>query len=165
MQNLKHMTAVGLNGDVTKRSSCAGNRVTALWRTVIGKKIVMAANTTFTARVVIWPGVLLAVFIVFHHLHLSGGIVGFKAGQFQHLAVYQNAVAAFHAWPVTVFYIVVTVGLCLHLGHVIWSKLQTLGWSTARNETMLKAVSCIIAIAVFAGLTSVPVAVITGLLH
>ena len=44
MQNAKHLRAAGLNGDVTKRSEVAGNRVLALWHTVIGKKIVMAVT-------------------------------------------------------------------------------------------------------------------------
>jgi len=245
------MTAAGLNGDMTKQSKIATHRVMALWRTVIGKKIVMAATgvvliaflfghmmgnlkmfsgpeeinayakflrnaglpelgygqllwmvrivmlvcvtlhitaavqltrmshaarpvgynvkrnieTTFAARMMRWGGVLLAVFVVFHLLHLTGGVVGFKAGQFQHLAVYQNVVAAFQVLPVAIFYIVAMVGLCLHLGHGIWSLLQTLGWSTSRNEAMLKTISWIIAILVFAGFTSVPVAVMTGFLH
>jgi len=251
MQNSKHMTAAGFSGNVTRRNKVAGNRVMALWRTVIGKKIVMAVTgavligfviahmvgnlkmfsgpdqinayskflrdvgqpelaygqllwmvrivlllcvglhitaavqltlmsraarpvgytvkknveTTFAARVMRWGGVLLAAFVIFHLLHLTGGVVGFEAGQFTHLAVYQNVVAAFHVWPVTVFYIVAMVGLCLHLGHGIWSLLQTLGWSTVRNEAMLKMVSWIIAIVVFVGFASIPVAVITGLLR
>jgi succinate dehydrogenase / fumarate reductase cytochrome b subunit len=55
--------------------------------------------------------------------------------------------------------------LCLHLSHGIWSMLQTLGWSTARNAATLKMVSHVIAIVVFVGFTSVPVAVIAGWLH
>jgi len=245
------MTAVGLNGDTTKRRKVATNRVMALWRTVIGKKIVMAATgvvligfviahmlgnlkmflgpdeinaysrflravgqpalahgqllwivrivllfcvglhitavvqltrmswaarpidysvkrsveTTFAARMMRWGGVLLAVFIMFHLLHLTGGIVGFKTGQFEHLAVYQNVVAAFHVWPVAIFYLVAMAALCLHLGHGIWSLLQTLGWSTVQNEAMLKMISWVIAIVVFVGFSSIPVAVMTGFLR
>lgn len=251
MQNAKHLTAVGFDGDVTGRGKLASHRVMALWHTVIGKKIVMAATgvvliaflfghmmgnlkmfsgpeeinayarflrnaglpelghgqvlwvvrivllvcvtlhitaavqltrmshaarpvsynvkrnieTTFAARMMRWGGVLLAVFVVFHLLHLTGGVVGFKAGQFQHLAVYQNVVAAFQVWPVAIFYIVAMAALCLHLGHGIWSLLQTLGCSTVRNEAMLKLVSWIIAIVVFAGFSSIPVAVMAGWLH
>jgi succinate dehydrogenase / fumarate reductase cytochrome b subunit len=55
--------------------------------------------------------------------------------------------------------------LCLHLSHGIWSMLQTLGWNTARNETTLKIISRVIAVAVFAGFTSVPVAVMAGWLR
>lgn len=49
-------------------------------------------ETTLAARVMLWGGVLLAVFVVFHLLHLTGGVVGFGPGQFKHLAVYQNVV-------------------------------------------------------------------------
>jgi succinate dehydrogenase / fumarate reductase, cytochrome b subunit len=121
--------------------------------------------TTFAARVMRWGGVLLAIFVIFHLLHLTGGVVGFAAGQFQHLAVYQNVVAAFHLWPVTIFYVLAMAALCLHLSHGIWSMLQTLGWSTARNAATLQTVSRVIGVAVFLGFTSVPVAVMAGWLH
>jgi len=110
-------------------------------------------------------GVLLAVFIVFHLLHLTGGVVGFRPGQFEHLAVYQNVVAGFAVWPVALFYIVATGALCLHLYHGIWSMMQTLGWSTARNQGKQKIVARAIAILVFLGFSSVPVTVWAGWLH
>ena len=250
MQNAKHVNAVDLRG-ATTASSVAGNRVMALWRTVIGKKIVMAVTgvvligfvighvlgnlkifsgpneinaysrflrevgqpelgygqllwivrivllvcvglhitaavqltrmnwaarpigytmkrnieTSFAARVMRWGGLLLVLFIVFHLLHLTGGVVGFSAGQFKHLAVYQNVVAAFAVWPIALFYILAMCALCLHLSHGIWSMLQTLGWSTARNEVKLKLLSRGIALVVFIGFTSVPVAVMAGWLR
>jgi succinate dehydrogenase / fumarate reductase cytochrome b subunit len=251
VQDPKHLRAASLGSDATTRSAFATNRVMALWRTVIGKKIVMAVTgvvligfvighvlgnlkifsgpneidaysrflrevgqpelgygqllwivrivllvcvglhitaavqltrmshaarpidytvkrnieTTFAARMMRWGGLLLVVFIIFHLLHLTGGVVGFSAGQFKHLAVYQNVLAAFAVWPVAVFYIVAMCALCLHLSHGIWSMLQTLGWSTARNEAKLKLLSRVIAIVVFLGFTSVPVAVMAGWLH
>src|SRR3984893_7826020 len=119
-------------------------------------------ETTFAARVMRWGGLLLAVFVVFHLLHLTGGVVGFEPGRFKHLAVYQNVVAAIHVWPVTLFYIVAMAALCLHLSHGIWSMLQTLGWSTARNAAGLKTLSRVIGIVVFLGFGSVPVAVLAG---
>jgi succinate dehydrogenase / fumarate reductase cytochrome b subunit len=119
-------------------------------------------ETTFAARVMRWGGLLLAVFVVFHLLHLTGGIVGFEPGQFKHLAIYQNVVAAFHVWPITIFYIVAMGALCLHLSHGIWSMLQTLGWSTARNAAGLKTFSRVIGVVVFLGFSSVPVAVLAG---
>jgi succinate dehydrogenase / fumarate reductase cytochrome b subunit len=122
-------------------------------------------ETTLAARTMRWGGVLLLAFIIFHLLHLTGGVVGFKAGRFQHLAVYQNVVAAFAVWPITLFYIVGMGALCLHLSHGIWNVLQTLGWSNARSESTLKILSSVIGIVVFVGFTSVPVAVIAGWLH
>ncbi|HEY2469228.1 MAG TPA: succinate dehydrogenase cytochrome b subunit [Terracidiphilus sp.] len=122
-------------------------------------------ETTFAARTMRWGGVLLVVFIIFHLLHLTGGVVGFKAGQFKHLAVYQNVIAGFSVWPVALFYIVAMGALSLHLSHGIWSMLQTLGWSNARNEASLKLLSRAIGIVVFVGFISAPVAVIAGWLH
>ena len=251
MENAKHLKAVDLRGAGTTVTTVVGNRVMALWRTVIGKKIVMAVTgvvligfvighvvgnlkifsgpdeinaysrflrevgqpelgygqllwivrivllvcvglhitaavqltrmnwaarpigyamkrnieTSFAARVMRWGGLLLVLFIVFHLLHLTGGVVGFSAGQFKHLAVYQNVVAAFAVWPIALFYILAMCALCLHLSHGIWSMLQTLGWSTARNEVKLKLLSRGIALVVFIGFTSVPVAVMAGWLR
>ena len=122
-------------------------------------------ETTWGARTMRWGGVLLVAFIVFHLLHFTGGVVGFGAGQFKDLAVYQNVVAGFAVWPIAIFYIVAMGALCLHLDHGIWSMLQTLGWNTARNEATLQIVSRVIAIVVFLGFTSVPVAVMTGWLR
>ena len=122
-------------------------------------------ETTFAGRMMRWGGVVLAAFVIFHLFHMTGGLVGFEPGQFRHLAVYQNVLAAFAVWPVAIFYIVAMGALCLHLTHGIWSMLQTLGWSTARNEAMLKIVSNVIGIAVFLGFSYVPVAVLAGWLH
>ena len=131
----------------------------------IGYAVKRNVETSFAARMMRWGGLLLVVFIIFHLLHLTGGVVGFSAGQFKHLAVYQNVVAAFALWPVSLFYIVAMGALCLHLDHGIWSMLQTLGWNTARNEAKLKIASRGIAIVVFLGFSSVPVAVMAGWLH
>jgi succinate dehydrogenase / fumarate reductase cytochrome b subunit len=43
--------------------------------------------------------------------------------------------------------------------------LQTLGWNTARNEKTLQRISRVIAIVIFLGFASVPVAVMTGWLR
>src|SRR6201982_3981 len=122
-------------------------------------------ETTFAARMMRWGGVLLVAFIIFHLLHLTVGAVGFRAGQFTHLAVYQTVTAAFKVWPVALFYIVAMGALCLHLDHGIWSMLQTLGWNTARNEKQLKIASPAVAGVGFLGFSSVPVSVCAGWLH
>jgi succinate dehydrogenase / fumarate reductase cytochrome b subunit len=118
--------------------------------------------TTYAARTMRWSGVILALFIVYHLLHLTAGAVGFQRGQFHHLAVYGNVVAGFSVWYVALFYIVAMACLCLHLDHGIWSMLQTLGWNNARTTRALQALSRGLALVVFAGFISVPVAVLAG---
>lgn len=119
-------------------------------------------ETTWAALTMRWSGVLLIVFVVFHLFHLSGGMVGFKAGQFHHLMVYQNAVAAFSNWPISIFYIVSMVALGFHLDHGIWSMFQTMGWVTVENTRAWRAVSRVVAVLIFAGFVSVPISVLAG---
>lgn len=119
-------------------------------------------ETSLGALTMRWSGVIVIVFVVFHLLHFTAGVIGFQPGQFEHLAVYQNVVAGFSLWYVALFYIVAMAALCLHLNHGIWSALQTLGWSNARNQRSLQILSKIIAIVVFLGFSSVPVAVMAG---
>ena len=119
-------------------------------------------ETTWAARTMRIGGVLLLVFIVFHLLHFTLGVVGFAPGQFVHLAAYQNVIAGFSVVPVSLFYILAMGALFLHLDHGLWSGPQTLGWSTAQNQKGLRFVSRIIAAAVSLGFILVPLAVVAG---
>jgi succinate dehydrogenase / fumarate reductase, cytochrome b subunit len=119
-------------------------------------------ETTWGALTMRWGGVLLAIFIVFHLFHLTAGMVGFHTGQFEHLAVYQNVVAAFSVVPISLFYIIAMGALCLHLDHGIWSGLQTLGWVNLTNTKSLRTISRVIALIIFAGFISVPISVLAG---
>jgi succinate dehydrogenase / fumarate reductase cytochrome b subunit len=68
--------------------------------------------TTYAARTMRWSGVILALFVVYHLLHLTAGVVGFQPGEFHHLSVYHNVVAGFSVWYVSLFYIVAMACLC-----------------------------------------------------
>jgi succinate dehydrogenase / fumarate reductase cytochrome b subunit len=118
--------------------------------------------TSYGALTMRWSGVLLAVFVVYHILHLTAGAVGFQPGQYEHLKVYKNVVAAFSVWYVTAFYVLAMAGLCFHLDHGIWSMFQTLGVNNARISPGLRILSRIVAVVVFAGFVAVPVAVLAG---
>ncbi len=126
------------------------------------RKSVAATFASLTMR---WSGVLLALFIVYHLLHLTVGMVGFKPEQFQHEDVYSNVVNGFSVWYVSAFYILSMAALCLHLDHGVWSMFQTMGLNDARSSTVLRMMSRGIAILVFAGFISVPVAVLAGWVH
>ena len=97
--------------------------------------------TTYAARTMRWSGVILVLFIVYHLLHLTAGVVGFQPGEFVHLSVYHNVVTGFSVWYVSLFYIVAMACLCLHLDHGIWSLLQSLGWNNTRTTRPLQALS------------------------
>jgi succinate dehydrogenase / fumarate reductase cytochrome b subunit len=128
----------------------------------IGYETKKDVETSWGALTMRWGGAVLAIFIVFHLLHFTGGLVGFQPGQFEHLMVYQNVVAGFSVWPIAVFYIVAMCFLGLHLDHGIWSMLQTMGWVNVDNTKSLRIISRIIAIVIFAGFVSVPISVLAG---
>src|SRR6266702_2025105 len=107
--------------------------------------------TTYAARTMRWSGVILVLFVVYHLLHLTGGVVGFRPGEFRELSVHHNVVAGFSVWYVSLFYIVAMACLCLHLDHGVWSFVQTLGWNNARRTSALRTLSRLVALAVFVG--------------
>jgi succinate dehydrogenase / fumarate reductase cytochrome b subunit len=118
--------------------------------------------STYASRTMRYSGVIVALFVVYHLLHLTVGAVGFGPGQFHHLSVYKNLVAGFSVWYVSLFYILAMAALCLHLDHGVWSMLQSLGLCSARTTWALRAVSRVVAIVVFVGFIMVPVAVLAG---
>ena len=118
--------------------------------------------TSYAALTMRWSGVIVALFVVYHLLHLTAGVVGFQAGEFEHLRFFNNVVAAFSVWYVSLLYIVAMAALCLHLDHGVWSMFQTLGLNNARMSPALRVLSRVVAVLVFAGFISVPVAVLAG---
>jgi succinate dehydrogenase / fumarate reductase cytochrome b subunit len=121
--------------------------------------------STYSSLTMRLSGVILAVFVVYHLLHLTLGAVGFKRGEFRHLEVYQNVLAGFSVWWISLFYLVAMAALCLHLDHGVWSMFQTLGLNDARSTRVLRTVSRGVAIVVFAGFITVPIAVLAGWIH
>jgi succinate dehydrogenase / fumarate reductase cytochrome b subunit len=117
-----------------------------------------------------WGGVILLLFIVYHIMHLTLGVVGFGAGQYQHpegevFNTYANTINAFRFWPSTVFYIIAMGALGLHLYHGVWSMFQTLGLNNYKTNAILRVISAALALALAIGFVSVPVAVLTGIVQ
>jgi succinate dehydrogenase / fumarate reductase, cytochrome b subunit len=121
-----------------------------------------ALASTYASRTMRYSGVIVGLFVVYHLLHFTAGLVGYAPGQFGHLKVYSNVVAGFSVWYVSLFYILAMAALCLHLDHGIWSMFQTLGLNNNRAISALRTIARAVAILVFAGFISVPVAVLAG---
>ncbi|MEO5817708.1 MAG: succinate dehydrogenase cytochrome b subunit [Gemmatimonadaceae bacterium] len=128
--------------------------------------------STVASRTMRWGGVLLLIFIVFHILHFTTGTVFPMASRpdamypgFTHVNVYGNVISAFRVWWVTLFYVVAMLFLMLHLFHGAWSSVRTLGLAKPSSHPLKRRIPTAIALVVWLGFTSVPVAVFFGVIR
>ncbi len=130
-------------------------------------------QATFASRTMRWGGIALLLFIIFHLLHFTFGVVGYgpagtanayipesPVGGF---STYQNVVIGFQSIPIVIIYILAMIALALHLYHGAWSMFQTLGINSSRYNGLWRFVATAIAVIVFVGNVSIPLAVITGI--
>jgi succinate dehydrogenase / fumarate reductase cytochrome b subunit len=117
---------------------------------------------TYASRTMRWSGVLVALFVVYHLMHLTWGNVH---PDFRHGDVYHNFIAGFRQPLVSLFYVVAMLALGLHMQHGVWSMLQTVGLNHPRYNRLRQAFAYAISAVVVLGNISFPVAVLTGLLH
>lgn len=119
-------------------------------------------NTSdYASRTMIWGGVIIVAFVIYHLLHFTFGTVhpDFEAG-----AVYNNTILAFQSWLVVLAYVVAVLALGFHLYHGLWSALQTLGVNHPRVNRVRRVLAIFMAVAVTIGYISIPLGVITGVL-
>ncbi len=114
------------------------------------------------SRTMIWGGLFLMSFIVFHLLHVT---IGSVHPQFSHTDIYSNIVIGFSSWPISFFYIFGMMSLGMHLYHGVFSVFQTLGVQHAGLNCLRRPLALLIAISIPLGFISVPVSVLMGVLH
>ena len=116
-------------------------------------------EATFATSTMRWGGVIIALFVVWHVLDLTVGVVNprFEAGR-----PYHNVVVDFQVWWIDLIYIVAVIALGLHINHGFWSAAQTLGVNRPARHRTIKAVGSTLAFAITAGFVMVPVGVMTG---
>lgn len=117
-------------------------------------------ESTYASRTMRWGGVIILLFVIYHLLHFTFGTVhpSFVEGD-----VYHNFVTGFRSVPVSLFYIFAMLALALHLRHGVWSMFQTLGVSHPQYIRVARGLAWAVAIGVFVGNVSFPVAVLAGI--
>ncbi len=118
----------------------------------------LAAN--FASRTMIWGGIIVAFFIIFHLLDLTTGTLNpsYRQGD-----PYNNLVASFRSVPVAVFYMLAVAALGVHLFHGVWSMFQTIGWNGPKVDKLWRALAVLTAAAFVAGNCLIPISVMAGL--
>jgi len=123
-----------------------------------GRGGVQRTYASFTLR---WGGLVIALFVVYHLLHLTWNVIapGGAAPE-----PYERLVNGFQIWTVVLIYTVAMVAVGLHLRHGTWSALTTLGAnvsSLARRRLNLLAYA--VAGVVTIGFLLPPYAIVFGL--
>lgn len=123
-------------------------------------------NASSGSRWMIWSGLLVLAFIIFHLLHYTVRIdAGFRdlpldsEGRFD---VYRMVVLGFSNPLVSLFYAVSIAMLCWHLSHGVSSMFQTLGIATPHTRQLFDRVAIAFSAILFVGYVSIPLSILLG---
>lgn len=124
-------------------------------------------STTFAGKTMLYSGLLLLVFIIFHLLHFTVRIIpglalGVDAqGRFD---VYSMIVSSFRHGLITAIYVAAMMVLFFHLSHGIQSFFQTMGWSDEKTRPVYMKAGIATAVVLFLGYVAIPLSIISGFL-
>lgn len=117
-----------------------------------------ANESSFFSRNMIWTGLLLAFFVVYHLMHLTLGIGGLHP-EFIATDVHRNVVIGFSGLAVAAFYVMCMAILAMHIGHGVFSLFQSLGLAHPKYNKYRRYFSTGITLVIMAGNISMPVAI------
>ncbi len=117
-------------------------------------------QSSLPSRTMIWSGVLILAFVVYHVLNLT---VGLWVPGFQDVKPSVNVPATFHVPFAVAAYIVSMIGVGFHLWHGLYSLFQSLGFRHPRYALGLRTAAATVGTLIALGNISVPLAVLSGL--
>ena len=125
-------------------------------------------KATFASRHMVVSGLIVLVFIIYHLAHFTVRVTDprfglLKADPLNRYDVYSMMVYGFQNYLVSSFYLLGLFLLALHLSHGSSSFFQSLGLNDKKLAPRLALGGRIFAWLLFAGYTSIPVAVLLGL--
>lgn len=134
-------------------------RINAAARPSRYAKALQVQATNYAALTMRYGGIVLLLFVVYHLLHLTIGVVH---PDFRHGAPYHNVVTGLSNPIVAAVYMVANLALGVHLFHGISSGLQTLGLNHPQYNGARKALGILVAVVIAGGNLSFPIAVLAG---
>lgn len=135
----------------------------------IGYEQKRAVRATLASRTMIYSGLMLLAFVIYHLAHYTWKITN---PQYQtlldaggHPNIHAMVVAGFSNPLITVVYVVAMVLLGFHLSHGIASVFQTVGWASTRTLPVFERVATIIAVLLVLGYVSIPISILLGVVR
>jgi len=107
-----------------------------------------------------WGGVTLALFVVYHLLHLTTNTITPGGAS---SSPYARVVNGFGIWWLTLIYTIAVIALGFHIRHGFWSAFATLGANTSlRRRHHLNIVSTGVALVITLGFLFPPFSILLG---
>lgn len=111
------------------------------------------------SRWMIWSGLTILFFIIFHILHYTVRIDSKLAELANAGKPYDMVILGFSSLPVCLFYLLAMTCLCAHLSHGVASIFQTLGLRTKKNAKLIEYGSRGFTTVIYLGFISIPISV------
>ena len=126
-------------------------------------------QASLASRFMAQTGLLILAFLIYHLLHFTFGQIepngfGLTDDKGRHDA-YGMVLHSFRNPLIVASYIVAMFFLAMHLTHAVQSMLQTFGLSGEQSRPTVQKISVGFAIFIFAGYSSIPVAILSGLVR
>jgi succinate dehydrogenase / fumarate reductase cytochrome b subunit len=124
-------------------------------------------KATFASENMIWTGLLLFVFIVYHLLHFTLRVtpgltlVNDAAGHFN---VFAMVASSFSTFAGAGLYAAAMVVLFLHLYHGIQSLFQTFGLASDTTLPTITKAGAVVALVLFVGFVAIPMSIFFGII-
>lgn len=124
-------------------------------------------KASFASENMIWTGLLLACFIIYHLLQFTikgtpDIVVGLDAAN--RIDVFRMVVTSFSNGLISVVYFASMVMLFLHLSHGIPSFLQTMGWNNDKTIPVYATGGKVVSAVLMLAYISIPAVILAGLL-
>jgi len=129
-------------------------------------------RTSFGAETMIYSGLALLAFVVYHLLHftmhvtnpeISVGAIPLDA--LGRADVFTMVVHSFQKFFISAIYAGAMVTLLLHLTHAIQSLFQTFGVLNSSTLPVMEKIARAAAVVIFVGFVSIPVSILLGLIN
>lgn len=134
----------------------------------VKNRVVKYRRASIPGETMIWTGLLLLAFIIYHILQFTARVTNPAISNFLDPLgrpdVQRMVVLAFERGAISAAYFLAMIFLLLHLWHGIQSFVQTLGWNSGRSLPTMGMAAIIMSLIVFAGFVSVPLTALLRLL-
>ena len=143
----------------------------------VGYDVYKPVGSSYASRTMLVSGSIVFVFIVYHLLHYTVVVqyLNFTGQDFNAFMeklpgqvpperhdIFKMMVVGFTNPWVSAFYVLGLALLCLHLSHGASSMFQSLGWKNEAYRPFLDLAARVVAVMIFLGYTSIPIAILCG---